>query len=822
MVAAAAKGQRKGAARPMNRRALAKPAAGVVLAAVSLLAFDAYSSPLFRAGVHTTSPPISGWDLVSADFDEDGIADFAFMGTAHLTTWRGLGDGTLAKLDSTYADGYRVEADDLDGDGAVDLIYTYGSSLAIRLGNGDGTFDPPVQYPFPPAPRALGPAGEQPEIAADGSDGIAIAELTGDAYLDVAVATGATGVLVFPGVGGGVLGTAVDIGGSGGDVAAADLDGDGDTDLATSTGSELQLRFQQAGSFQAPVTYPTAGYGVAVGDLNGGPMDIVCGRDFFSGLGGGSYAPGVPITSGSEIGPTLADFDEDGALDVATLSNDTQGIVIHLGAGDGTFSTSTPIPTGMSPQALVTGDWNGDGHADLAVATYTNATIATHPGNGDGTFGRRLDYPIAPGSDVEIAELTGDGIPDVLTSAPLMLWPGMGDGRMEPAIDLTIAALGIATGDFDGDGNRDIATANGAVNSISLLRGLGGGAFAPPVSYGVGGNALLIGARDLDGNGRDDVVVHAGTTISVFKGQANGTLALDHTRGAISATEMSVVEATGDSHPDVVLLRNSGEPNTPVQIFSGSATGTLGAGSSFDYAGLTVRTVAVGDFTSDGIPDLAGAGQSRVYLRAGTGGGAFASPVHLERGLRVEAARAADVNADGHLDLVTAASIPMHCSVYLGNGAGGLVLEGGYGIGGVGHELEVADLNGNGRPEIVAITKDVFGAGAPENLCVLRDATTPVGSVSMEPPAPLSLERFWPQPSRGTLSYALTLSERARVRLDVLDVSGRRVHRGDLGELEPGTHSNQLRLPASLPNGLYWLRMTQGTHSAMGKVLLVR
>ena len=57
-------------------------------------------------------------------------------------------------------------------------------------------------------------------------------------------------------------------------------------------------------------------------------------------------------------------------------------------------------------------------------------------------------------------------------------------------------------------------------------------------------------------------------------------------------------------------------------------------------------------------------------------------------------------------------------------------------------------------------------------------------------------------------------------RLELVDLSGRRVFDRQVGELGPGTHV--VRLDANLPAGIYAMRLTQGSRVLTSKATIVR
>jgi len=109
-------------------------------------------------------------------------------------------------------------------------------------------------------------------------------------------------------------------------------------------------------------------------------------------------APTPPFIKSELSNPVVADFNNDGKLDIAINTFDSQNnllVSILLGNGDGTFQAPVNyiLPNnngGQGPQ-IVTGDFNGDGKLDLVVSSNVFSSILL--GNGDGTFQSPVSLP---------------------------------------------------------------------------------------------------------------------------------------------------------------------------------------------------------------------------------------------------------------------------------------------------------------------------------------------------------------------------------------------------------------------------------------------
>jgi hypothetical protein len=161
-------------------------------------------------------------------------------------------------------------------------------------------------------------------------------------------------------------------------------------------------------------------------------------------------------------------------------------------------------------------------------------------------------------------------------------------------------------GDFNGDGDPDLAVTSAPSDSVSVLLGGAGGGFGPQTTLAVGDNPSPVAVGDFNGDGDPDLAV-----------------------GNLTSRSVSV------------LL--------------GGAGGGFGPQTTF-ATGDTPRSVAVSDFNADGDPDLAvtnGHSDSVSVLLGGAGGG-FAPQITLGVGGHPASVAAGDFNGDGQPDLAVA------------------------------------------------------------------------------------------------------------------------------------------------------------------------
>jgi hypothetical protein len=171
-------------------------------------------------------------------------------------------------------------------------------------------------------------------------------------------------------------------------------------------------------------------------------------------------------------------------------------------------------------------------------------------------------------------------------------------------------------------------------------------------------------------------------------------------------------DLNGDGKLDLVL---TAYPYGSVSILLGNGDGTFqGAGTYF--SGGAANSVVVADLNEDGHPDLVvangGGDRGSLGVLLGNGDGTFQSTVNYDSGgYEARSVAVGDLNRDGHLDLVVANCSPDYSNacngvgrvgVLLGNGDGTFQLPVAYTSGGTGaNSVAIADFNGDGKLDVV-------------------------------------------------------------------------------------------------------------------------
>ena len=652
---------------------------------VGISAFEGNPTPLER----------DPYALTAADFDGDGDVDVAVAnydyaspgGTSGLSGFAllfndGKGEfGQAVQYTVSTKGHFDIVAADFDEDGDADLALPHSGRIGSEIGNtvivyaNDGTGSFSLSGTFLVQTQPLG---------------IATGDFNADGHIDLVAGSSEFGiqhvsVLIGNGDGGFATQTPVLVGDVPGHVATGDFNQDGFDDLAVESLSELMI---------------------VVNDGNGG------------------FLPPVMLTEPGLLDPligviTVADVDGNGTLDLLAGMHQNSGpqeadeVVLYSGNGDGTFESPEYMDFmsyATTPESLVAADLDDDGDIDIVLCDWSGRTgdgIVTAFNDGSGQYSGFHHVPAGQGTqDLAVADIDGDGTLDVLSadrmSMAVTVHRNPGDGRL-PLLTRrfdtgTSSTLHIATGDVDDDGDLDAFVSGESFGTPgALVKGNGDGTFSEPVIYthstGYGRGISTAKLRDLDGDGDLDLLYNDAHTdfhdgYDFYTGLNDGT----GTFGPLSQWEQNTC---GNGDIDAFDLDNDGD----LDVVNTEELGCAGGGNT----------------------------ANKLYVNINNGDATFQSPSIVQISTGPHAIAGADLNSDGNVDLVTTHWMPYGArdfiNVHLGNGDGTLQEEIIYEVGRGPRFVVIADLNGDGHPDLATANSSSDNSGR-ETLTVLLGTGT--------------------------------------------------------------------------------------------------
>jgi hypothetical protein len=611
--------------------------------------------------------------IAVADVTGDGWPDLILAGTGRGSVTvipnHGVEDGDSGQRfrparDYVVGGGpFDIAIGDLNRDGRLDIAVANADSDSITLlfNSGNGHFAAPIHLPVAGNPR-----------------GIALGDFNRDGRLDIAVTRFAAAELdVLFGVGNGTFperrsyGAPVNPQG----MAVGDFNRDGWLDVAVAAASGVIRVYEMfaTGAVIRDIRPSSNGWNVIASrdlDLDGRPDLAVASTGssivhlLYNRADGWSSSPAIDVAS-SPRGIAIADLNQDGRPEVVAAGRAASAVTVMTRAADGTVSTSE-VASGAGARTLALADFDRNGRVGIATANESSRSATVLVNRTD--FGHAPAFAFEPDATAKwhatiyaVADFNENGIPDYLSSRRVIL-----DGTTDQPIDPSNPYFsGAFAADVNRDGHEDIVQ-HGRFGAEAYL-GNGRGTFTRGVTTTISLSSWSMQPADVNRDGRIDLVVVGGdqTTraLEVWWGRGDGGFTrVSSTSVPVSSSGTTLADLNRDGNIDVVMRDDTG-----VQALLGDGLSGWTAPIPFQ-PGVARSDLAVGEFTGDGIPDLATSDRfqyswglsigPKISVARGVGDGTFEYLREYDvsdEGVFgwTSALTLADLNADGALDILT-------------------------------------------------------------------------------------------------------------------------------------------------------------------------
>ena len=333
-------------------------------------------------------------------------------------------------------------------------------------------------------------------------------------------------------------------------------------------------------------------------------------------------------------GLAVADTNQDGRLDVATVSGSALGvgtatILQNAGVGNAAvfrIETNLTLAGNGNPSSAVAAYFNDDDLLDLAIANRQTNTVRVFLATAEGVYGPGVNVSTVVGGmggqpvSLVAADLLGNGTPDLIvasaSSSVVVVLANNGMGGFAPTASFATGAgpSQVVTGDFNEDGRLDLAVShNGgspASRGVSVLLNTGGRNFGPRREFLAGTSAVSLVAGDFNRDNNLDLAVlnnAAPGSVRILTGNGRGSFSaiVPPITAVVSPTYITAGDFNRDGFLDLAVVSGSNSTTNNVGVILNAQGAGFGSVQTTTLLrGLTLQSAFVTDVNLDAFPDL--------------------------------------------------------------------------------------------------------------------------------------------------------------------------------------------------------------------------
>jgi hypothetical protein len=403
------------------------------------------------------------------------------------------------------------------------------------------------------------------------------------------------------------------------------------------------------------------------------------------------FDAGQPGPVGNGFPAAVADFDRDGRDDLVLVGSGTK-IFFDFGGEARRVSGVSP-----SRNAYVAVEINGDFAPDLVGSSGGITTIFLNNGHGDMQAGETLAV-----TTPAVLDADGDGYIDLASTSrgdDTYIIRGNGDGTFRlPRVALGKTAPR-AAGDFDGDGDDDIALPDGVAwnngDNTFTFTGVSDGRLKDPYT-----------AADVDGDGKAELITRTPSEVVAFSLRPDGTV-VEVARLLAGAYSLAIGDFTGTHRKELAVIYGRTNPSQTIAVYE-FRTGSFPR-LTISLLDRTLWGIAAADLNGDGADDLivsGGApdsypGRDGFVLTLLSTRTSFGAPqkTQVQQNTSLGDMVAGDFDGDGKVDVFAHSPyfVPRN-EIFYGNGKGGFARQ--QEANGSNGPLLTADFNGDGLMDV--------------------------------------------------------------------------------------------------------------------------